>query len=195
MWQCETRESWQLRPARARRDRERKCTRTWFILTAAAGLCAGGPLQAQAQERSREIALDARPFSADLSIAWGSSPGHMWGFLMGGGPDEFSKTFVPEVDDTTSDFVTLEQVVRMGPFYRYESGGRFGADVGLRVALGGVRGTSGAINGVGGLQTAVFFGGRNFRVGARLFIGRSTEPGVDTIVHVDWLTARIRLPF
>jgi hypothetical protein len=66
------------------------------------------------------------------------------------------------VDDTSSEYVTLEQVVRAGPFYRYESGDRFGVDVGLRVALGGVRGTSGAIDAVGWLQTAVFLGGRRF---------------------------------
>lgn len=169
--------------------------RTWYILIAAVGVFVGWPFQAHAQERTREVALDVRPFSADLSIAWGSSTNHLWGFLIGGGPDEINKTFVPEVDDTSSEYVTLEQIVRMGPFYRYESGDRLGVDVGVRVALGGVRGTSGAINAVGGLQTAMFFGGRHFRVGPRLFVGRSTEPGVDNIVHVDWLTGRIRLPF
>jgi hypothetical protein len=169
--------------------------RTWAILTATVGLLAGLPFQTLAQDRSREVALDLRPFSADLSIAWESSTGHLWGLLVGGGPDEFNKTFVPEVDDTDPDYVTLEQIIRVGPFYRYERGGRLSVDVGLRAALGGVRGTSGAISAVGGLQTAVFFGGRRFRVGPRLFVGRSTEADVSNIVHVDWVTARLRLPF
>jgi hypothetical protein len=165
------------------------------LLLLCAALSAGWAAPGHAQETGREVTLDVRPFSADVSIAWGSSPHHLWGFLIGGGPDEFNRTFVPRVDDTDSETVDLEQIVRMGPFYRYESGGRLGGDVGLRVALGGVRGTSGAINAVGGVQVAMFAGGRTFRVGPRLFVGTSTGPGVDTIVHVEWLTARVRLPF
>lgn len=169
--------------------------RITVLLLASATLSAGWAPEGLAQEPGREVTLDVRPYSADVSIAWGSSPRHLWGFLVGGGPDKFNRTFVPKVDDTDSEYVDLEQIVRMGPFYRYESGGRLGGDVGLRVALGGVRGTSGAINAVGGVQMAMFAGGRTFRVGPRVFIGRSTESGVDTIVHVEWLTARVRLPF
>lgn len=69
------------------------------------------------------------------------------------------------------------------------------ADVALRFALGGVRGTSGSIDAVAALQTGVYFGTRRFRAGPRLYIARSTEHGVGTIVHVEWFTVRWRVSF
>jgi hypothetical protein len=163
------------------------------VLVAAAALLLAASAAA-AQDR-RELTLDVRPFSADIGMAWPIGAGHLWGFSVGGGPDEFNRTFVPEVTDTSSYYVTLEQIVRLGPFYRYESGGRYSIDLGLRVALGGVRGVSGSPDLVAGLHAGAFYGGRRFRVGPRLFIGRSTEPDVTNIVHVEWLTARLRVPF
>jgi hypothetical protein len=92
--------------------------------------------------------------------------------------------------------VTLEQIIRMGPFYRYEHDGRLIADVSLRIALGGVRGISGSPGLVSGVQTAVFYGGRHLRVGPRLFLGAAREAGrTEPVVHVDWFTARLRLTF
>jgi hypothetical protein len=86
--------------------------------------------------------------------------------------------------------------VRLGPFYRYESGDRWNVDVGLRVALGGVRGISGSPGLVTGAQAGVYFGGRHLRVGPRLLVGSSREGGEsNSVVHADWLTARLRLPF
>lgn len=143
----------------------------------------------------RELTLDVRPFSADVSIAWPVTTGHLLGLTAGGGPDELNHTFTPEPTVTTDEFITLEQIVRVGSFYRYESGRGYSLDVGLRAALGGVRGGSGSMNAVGGLHVAPFYGGRWLRVGPRLFIGRSTEHDVDTIVHVEWITARLRLAF
>lgn len=113
-------------------------TSQWFILAVVAGIFAGPPSVVHAQQPSREVALDVRPFSADVSIAWERSPGHLWGFLVGGGPEEFSTTFVPEVDATDSESVTLEQMVRLGPFYRFESGERLGVDVGASVSRSAV---------------------------------------------------------
>lgn len=162
---------------------------------AAAVLLLLAPTLLHGQRRARELTLDLRPFSADVGVAWPLAPRHLIGFSVGGGPDEFNHTFVPEVVDTISEFVTLEQIVRAGSFYRYESGRRVSMDAGLRVALGGVRGTSGAMNAVGGLHAALFVGGSRLRAGPRLFVGRSTEHDVDTIVHVEWLTARLRVPF
>lgn len=152
-------------------------------------------MPATALAQGRELTLDLRPWSFDAGVAFPLSAGHLLGFSVGGGPDDFNKTFSPEVVDTISEFVTLEQIVRAGTFYRYESGRRFSVDLGLRAAFGGVRGTSGAINGVGGFHAAAFFGGRRLRVGPRLFVGSSTEHDVGTIVHVEWLTARWRVPF
>jgi hypothetical protein len=150
----------------------------------------------QAQTASRELTLDVRPWSVDAAVAWRAAPGHLWGFSLGGGPDELNRTFRPEVTETSSEYVTLEQIVRLGPFYRYEHDGRLSADVGLRVALGGVRGISGSPGLVSGVQTAVFYGGRHLRVGSRLFVGTAREAGsTEAIVHIDWLTARLRLTF
>jgi hypothetical protein len=154
------------------------------------------PTAVQAQGGGRELTLDVRPWSVDAAVAWRSSPGHLWGFSVGGGADDFNRTFRPEVVATSSEYVTLEQIIRAGPFYRYEHNSRFSADLGLRVGLGGVRGISGSPGLVTGAQAAVFYGGRHVRVGPRLFVGTAREAGeTETVVHVDWLTARLRLPF
>jgi hypothetical protein len=167
--------------------------RTMLAATVAL-LAATAPLDVHGQ--ARELTLDIRPWSADVALAWRVAPGHLLGFSAGGGADDFNRTFRPEVVDTISDYVTLEQIVRLGPFYRYEHDGRLSADVGLRVALGGVRGISGSPGVVTGLQAGVFYGGRRVRLGPRLFVGTSREGGsTEQVVHVDWLTARLRLPF
>jgi hypothetical protein len=149
-----------------------------------------------AQPATRELTLDIRPWSADAAIAFRAAPGHLWGIAIGGGADDLNRTFRPDVDPTSAEYVTLEQVVRMGPFYRYEQRGRLSADVGLRVALGGVRGISGSPGLVTGVQAAAFYGGRHLRAGPRLFVGTAREAGqTEQVVHVDWLTVRLRLPF
>jgi hypothetical protein len=154
------------------------------------------PAALQAQSGRREVTLDVRPWSVDAALAWRSAPGHLWGFSVGGGADDFNRTFRPEVVETSSEYVTLEQIIRAGPFYRYERDGRFSADIGLRVGLGGVRGISGSPGLVTGAQAAVFYGGRHIRVGPRLFVGTAREAGrTESVIHVDWLTARLRLPF
>jgi hypothetical protein len=153
------------------------------------------PAPALSQAPSREATLDLRPFSADLGMAWRTSGPHMLGFTVGASAgDELNRTFRPEIVDTVSAFVTLEQIVRAGAVYRYESGHRMNADVALRFALGGVRGTSGSMDAVAALQTGVYFGTRRVRAGPRLYIARSTEHDVGTIVHVEWFTLRLRVP-
>lgn len=151
---------------------------------------------AHAQAPAREFTLDVRPWSVDTAVAWRFSSAHLWGFAIGGGPDDFNHTFAPHVSTTSSEFVTLEQAVRLGPFYRYENGERLSVDVSLRLALGGVRGISGSPGLVTGVQTGVFYGWRTIRAGPRLLVGVSREGGeTHIVVHVDWLTARVRLPF
>jgi hypothetical protein len=154
------------------------------------------PTALQAQSDRRELTLDVRPWSVDAAMAWRISPGHLWGISVGGGPDDFNRTFRPEVVETSSEYVTLEQIIRAGPFYRYEHNGRLSADIGLRVGIGGVRGISGSPGLVTGAQAALFYGGRHIRVGPRLFVGTAREAGqTESVIHVDWLTARLRLPF
>ncbi len=166
--------------------------RALLLITAAVAIF---PMIVRAQAPSRELTLDVRPFSADLGVAWRKSGPHMFGFTVGGSAgDKLHQTFRPMVEDTSSEFVTLEQIVRAGPVYRYETG-CMNIDVALRFALGGVSGTSGIMDGVAALQTGVYYGTRHFRVGPRYYIARSTEPGVGTIVHVEWVTVRWRIPF
>jgi hypothetical protein len=154
------------------------------------------PPAVQAQTAPRELTLDLRPWSVDAAVALRAAPRHLYGFSVGGGADDFNRTFRPRVVEESSEYVTLEQVIRVGPFYRYEHDGRLSADVGLRIALGGVRGISGSPGLVSGVQTAVFYGSRNLRVGPRLFVGTAREAGrTEQVVHVDWLTARLRLTF
>jgi hypothetical protein len=56
----------------------------------------------QAQTAPRELTLDVRPWSVDAAVAWRAGPGHLWGFAVGGGADDFNRTFRPEVADTSS---------------------------------------------------------------------------------------------
>jgi hypothetical protein len=158
-------------------------------------LAVAGAAEVRAQS-ARELTLDVRPWSADVALAWRVAPGHLWGISVGGGADHFSRTLVPDVSPTDPHFVRLEQVVRLGPFYRWERADRLSADIGLRAALGGVRGISGSPGLVTGVQAGVHYGGRHVRVGPRLFVGTAREAGqTEPVVHVDWLTARLRLPF
>jgi hypothetical protein len=158
-----------------------------------ASLGDAGLVQAQA---ARELTLDVRPWSADVGIAWRIGGAHLAGFTAGGGADDLNRTFVPDVRPTDPAYVTLEQIVRLGPFYRYDQGGRVSVDVGLRAALGGVRGVSGSPGVVTGVHAAVFYGGRRIRVGPRVFVGAARDgSSTETVVHVDWLTARLRLGF
>jgi hypothetical protein len=179
--------------------RARVLARTVAVLALAVLVLAvllGVPAPLRAQSGQREATLDVRPWSVDAAIAWRSAPGHLWGFSVGGGADDFTRTFRPEVVDTSSEYVTLEQIIRMGPFYRYEHDGRFSADIGLRVGIGGVRGISGSPGLVTGAHAALFYGGRHVRIGPRLFVGAAREAGrTESVIHVDWLTARLRLPF
>jgi hypothetical protein len=161
-----------------------------------AALALLGASAAHAQTAARELTLDVRPWSFDAAMAWRVSPGHLLGISLGGGADDLNRTFVPRATATDSEFVTLEQIVRFGPFYRYERDGRVSVDLGFRAALGGVRGISGSPGLVTGVQAGVFYGGRWIRAGPRLFVGTAREAGAtEPVVHVDWLTARLRLPF
>jgi hypothetical protein len=145
-----------------------------------------------AQTPDRELALDFRPFAGALSIAWRTSDAWSIGLALGGGIDELDRTLVPDTDDP--DYHAFEQYLHAAVFARHKPSQRIDLDVGLRGGFADVRtcGASDCWPGLyAGAYAGAFWGGRRWKLGPRLLVGRVYEhPYSDTVVYMEILTGR-----
>ena len=160
------------------------------LLLAALALCAPAGTQAQ-----REFALDFRPFSGSLSLAWQTSPNLYAGLGLGGGIDfsPFHRTLTPDPDD--EDFHDLEQFAHAIAFLRLKPTQNWDLDVGARGGFGTVRECFASDcwpGGYVGAYASVFWGSRRWKFGPRIMVARLEDDGnTDTVVHLEILTGRI----
>ena len=150
---------------------------------------------ARAQAPDREVALDFRPFAGALSIAWRTSDAWSIGLALGGGIDELDRTLVPDTDDPA--FHGFEQYLHASVFARHKPSPRVDLDLGLRGGFADVRecGSSDCWPGLyAGAYVGAFWGGRHWKLGPRLMVGRVYEhPFDDTVVYLEILTGRFTL--
>src|SRR5262245_16174327 len=100
------------------------------LLLAALALCAPASTPAQ-----REFALDFRPFSGPLSLAWQTTPNLYAGLGLGAGIDfsPFHRTLEPDPDD--EDFHDLEQIAHAIGFLRFKPSRNWDLDLGARAGF------------------------------------------------------------
>jgi hypothetical protein len=140
-----------------------------------------------------ELALDFRPFSGVLSIAWPTGSSFSAGLALGGGIDELDRTLHPDTDSQT--FTTLLQLAHVGAFVRKSVSSHIDADLGLRAGIGSVRecGSSDCWPGLyTGMYANLFWGSERVKVGPRLLWAVVRESGhSDSVLYLEILTGRI----
>jgi hypothetical protein len=148
------------------------------------------PVPCRAQ--GTELALDFRPFSGVLSIAWPTGSLVSAGLAIGGGIDELDRTLQPDTD--AEEFSPLLQLVHAGVFAR-KSSRRVDIDLGLRAGVGSVRECFSSDCWPGlytGVYANVFWGSERVKVGPRLLWAVVRESGhSDAVLHLEILTGRI----
>lgn len=125
-----------------------------------------GPLAAQ------HYSLEANPIHATAGYGWHRGEQTVLGVQLAFGFPQLDRKLVPDDEEDLADFA------HVGVFARYRPADAVTLDGALRFGLAELYGCSGCLPGVlGAISGAVFVGGRNVKVGARLTSGVIADGG------------------